>query len=239
MIPSEHSFENWRLTLETEGYTEGLIHQVERTITETPLRIWLLDNSASMNLLDGYRVFMDSPTSKDVRMVKCTRWQELVEAVRYHAQLAALTKAPTSFRLLNSCPNTPSEYTIAHQPIYNVNDMNQQLATITKSMGSIQPTGATPLTAHIYDIRNTVLSMQQALQTRNQHVTLIIATDGLPSDEKGFSGVDEAQLFIHALKMLENLSIGLVIRLCTHEEKVKQVSEMVFIVISTMLNIFT
>jgi len=227
MIQSSDHSADWRLTLEEEGYTIGLIHQLERAITEIPLRIWILDNSASMNLLDGYRFVLDCPgssSSRDVRMTKCTRWQELVETVRYHAQLAALIKAPTTFRLLNPCPNIASEYTIAQQPIYNLDDMNRQLTSISKSIRSIQPIGVTPLTMHIYDIRNLVVSMQPSLHARNHYVTLIIATDGLPSDEKGYTGVNETQLFIHALRMLEPLPIRLVIRLCTHEEKVKQVS---------------
>jgi len=226
MIQSSDHSVDWRWTLEREGYTNGLIHLLEREITEIPLRIWILDNSASMNLLDGHRLFWNSPSSssKVVRMVKCTRWQELVETVRYHAQLAALIKAPTIFRLLNPYPSIASEYDIGQRPIYNHDDMHRQVSTLSKAISSIQPTGVTPLTVHIYDIRNIVVSMQQSLQARNQYVTLILATDGLPSDEKGYTGVDEAQLFIDALRMLESLPIRLVIRLCTREENVTQVS---------------
>jgi len=218
-----HRTHCWRATLEKQGYTLGLIHQVERAITEIPLRIWILDNSASMNLLDSHR-FLDTPVSNDARMAKCTRWQELVEAVRCHAQLAALTRTPTVFRLLNTFPGIPSEFSVAQQPIFDDMDMNRQLSYLMKTISSIQPTGATPLTLHIYEIHKALVSMDSSLRARNQRVSLIIATDGLPSNEKGCSNEHETQLFINALRMLETLSVGLVIRLCTNEEKVKQVS---------------
>jgi hypothetical protein len=172
-----------------------------------------------MNLCDGVRF---SPNS-NAQTVKCTRWQELVDAVRNHAQLAAMTKAPTIFRLLNTSPDIPSEFTIAHQPIFDENDMQRQVSELMNSISSIQPTGMTPLTYHLYDIRSTLLSMDHSLRARNQYVSLVIATDGLPSDEKGTNGLEETQLFIHALQQLERLSIRIVIRLCSREETVKQV----------------
>lgn len=216
---------DWKSTLAKQGFTVGLIGQIERATIETPLRIWILDNSASMNIPDAYHYFSDTSSPNNLRMVKCTRWQELVETVRYHSQLAAGTKAPTIFRLLNSYPGIPSEYSIAQKPIFDTDDMNQQLSTIMKNLETFQPTGPTPLTAHIYNVRNSILAIQPSLLVRNQHFHIIIATDGLPSDEKGCTGNDEAQLFFHALRMLEKLSIRLVIRLCTNEESVKKVSD--------------
>jgi hypothetical protein len=49
---------------------------------------------------------------------------------------------------------------------------------------------------------------------------VILATDGLPTDDQGYGGDEITQEFIKALRALEGLPIWLVIRLCTDEEKV-------------------
>ena len=51
-------------------------------------------------------------------------------------------------------------------------------------------------------------------------VAVILATDGLPTDENGYGGDEITQEFIKSLKSLEGLPIWLVIRLCTDEDKV-------------------
>ncbi len=49
---------------------------------------------------------------------------------------------------------------------------------------------------------------------------MILATDGLPTDDQGYGGDDITKAFIQALRSLEGLPIWLVIRLCTDEENV-------------------
>jgi hypothetical protein len=49
---------------------------------------------------------------------------------------------------------------------------------------------------------------------------VILATDGLPTDENGYGGDEITQEFIKSLRALEGLPIWLVIRLCTDEDKV-------------------
>ena len=51
-------------------------------------------------------------------------------------------------------------------------------------------------------------------------MVVVLATDGLPTDENGYGGDEITQQFIQALRALEGLPIWLVIRLCTDEEKV-------------------
>lgn len=75
----------------------GLAKSLAQTLTEFPLRIWVIDNSGSMQKTDGHKII--SGTSKDVKVVNTTRWNEIKEAVEYHIQLSALLRAPTSFRV--------------------------------------------------------------------------------------------------------------------------------------------
>ena len=89
--------------LKAQGFTQSLAESLNHVKQHFPLRIWVVDNSSSMNAKDGHRIVSDrvAPTGDTVRMVPCTRWAELSSCVEYHMRLAALIEAPTRFRLLN------------------------------------------------------------------------------------------------------------------------------------------
>lgn len=70
-----------------------------------PLRIFIVDNSSSMNQRDGHRVVVVNDdnnrnnSGSKVRMAPCTRWEELHDSIKYHINLAGLLHAPTKFRV--------------------------------------------------------------------------------------------------------------------------------------------
>ena len=100
-----------------QGFSNGLAKSIYRsTVHKLPLRVWIVDNSASMGTGDG-RLFLDgskttsqyhgshSKKSGQVsQMINCSRWEELRSCVLFHAEMAASIGAPTIFRLLND-PN--------------------------------------------------------------------------------------------------------------------------------------
>ena len=51
-------------------------------------------------------------------------------------------------------------------------------------------------------------------------MAIILATDGLPTDSRGYGGAAIQQRFLEALHGLEGLPVWVVVRLCTDEEKV-------------------
>ena len=75
------------------------------------------------------------------------------------------------------------------------------------------PEGPTPLKQHITAIHDEVQEMLPQLRQTGQSVSLIICTDGLPSDA---TDVD----FVQELRRLEELPVSIVIRLCTDELEV-------------------
>merc|ERR1712038_2214329 len=87
--------------LRDQGYTAGLSREILLFTKAFPLRFWVIDNSGSMSNTDGNRLVNTKNQSK-IKMVSCTRWKEIQETVNYHAQMAALLQAPTTFRLLNN-----------------------------------------------------------------------------------------------------------------------------------------
>ena len=88
------------------------------------------------------------------------------------------------------------------------------------TMKKIKPGGVTPLTQHIWEIQEQVTSMAHDLRESGKQVAIILATDGLPTDDRGYGGKNVMDEFVSALRSLEGLPIWVVIRLCTDEDKV-------------------
>ena len=64
-----------------------------------PLRIFVIDNSGSMNTFDGHRLVADA--AGRAKMCPCSRRDELLDSLAWHARAAAGLGAPTEFKLLN------------------------------------------------------------------------------------------------------------------------------------------
>jgi hypothetical protein len=62
--------------------------------------------------------------------------------------------------------------------------------------------------------------MAPALRAVGRRIAVIIATDGLPTDERGYGGEGYQQEFVEALRLLEGLPVWVVIRLCTDDDDV-------------------
>jgi len=210
-----------------QTFNEPLIKQLELASADIALRIWIVDNSSTMNIYDRYRV--DNHGIPDVEYSvtqdkRCSRWEELKETVLYHAHLASSLKAPTLFRLVKTGSNTAHEYHIASaKSLYN-DCAHRDLHDMEIYLKSMKPTGRTRITNSIYETRPHILLAKKSLQEKHQSVALILATDGLPSDENGRIGPGETELFINALKTLEHLPVILIIRLSTDDELVRNVS---------------
>jgi hypothetical protein len=204
--------------LQQQGYTKGLAEALSTSCTSFPLRIWVVDNSGSMNAGDGNRL-VATASANEIKSVTCTRWKEIQETVGYHAQMAALLRAPTMFRLLNhpGMANLSQEFSIADKG----NDMiGEDLRIANNTMDLASPTGVTPLAAHVRTIRAQVESLAPSLRLEGKRVVVVLATDGLPSNAGGISGQPELDEFTEALRSLEGLPIWLVVRLCTDDERV-------------------
>lgn len=204
--------------LKDQGFTSGLARSLSSTKASFPLRIWIIDNSGSMQKDDGHRI-VETRRKNDVKIVPCTRWDEIRECVSYHLQMAALLKAPTNFRLLNH-PGAgvgSQQFGIAEAGPESV-DSDLQNATLI--MNKTRPGGVTPLTQHIREIHSIVDAMTPQLVSEGKRVAIIIATDGLPTDDRGTGGEHIKQQFVQSLRLLEGLPVWVVIRLCTDETDV-------------------
>jgi hypothetical protein len=175
-----------------------------------PLTIWVVDNSSSMFTPDGKRL-LETNSQHDVRVAPCTRWEELKETVLYHAQLMALLEAPTKFILLNkpSGNRCSQELSIAERGSEWVQEDLEEFMT---QFPTVQPSGVTPLTQHLRRIYQSILPL-------DQKIVLVLATDGRPTDQFGYSSQAVDRDFADALQQIQSKA-WVVIRLCTNEESI-------------------
>ena len=206
--------------LTNQGYTRGLANSLSNTIKNFPLRIWVVDNSGSMRNTDGHR-FVETKRSQDVKVVNCSRWSEIRDCIEYHAQMAASLVAPTAFRMLNdpACGPNSQQFGIAETST-NSRVIQEEVDRAITIMKTAQPGGVTPLVQHIEEIRQSVQELEPQLRADGCRVAIILATDGLPTDERGYGGKAIQQRFLEALRGLEGLPVWVVVRLCTDEEDV-------------------
>lgn len=201
--------------LKEQGYPTGLAHSLTRMMQEFPLRIWVVDNSGSMASPDGNRLI--PLAGHNLKVAQCTRWVEIQECVKYHINVANLLNAATTFRMLNSGSTSgKQQFSICNTSDPSNTDVSSALSVINNA----RPNGVTPLTMHIMEIQHHVTQMLPHLKSTGQRVAIVIATDGLPSDEAGYSNHETRQEFIGALRLLEGLPVWVVIRLCTDEDDV-------------------
>ena len=193
------NFERGCQFLQSQRWPTGLTGAVMQNMAHTCFRIFIVDDSGSMGASDGARIVT---TSRGLhgKKVNCTRWAELAEAVKFHAEFAYQAQAPSEFRLLNA--GNPVQ-------IGNVEDGGASRNYIMQLMNG-SPGGVTPLCKHILQVANLIRTMETDLRAQNQMVSLTIFTDGEASDGN----------VAHALKQLYNLPVRIIIRLCTDQESI-------------------
>jgi len=202
--------------LRKQGFSNGLVHAMTSNVRSFPLRIWVVDNSGSMQIADGHRILGEK---NNLKFIPSTRWDEIKECVTYHAEMAGLLEAPTAFRMLNNPGATvgPQQFGVAQT---GSGMISQDIGVVRNILYKARPGGCTPLTAHLVEIRANVLGMADSLNAEGKKVAVIIATDGLPTDENGYYGQNTRNEFVNALRGLEGLPVWVVIRLCTDEDAV-------------------
>ena len=98
--------------------------------------------------------------------------------------------------------------------------IENDLREIKSAMYKISAAGVTPLSRHIREIREIIQTMLPSLTAEGKRVAVILATDGLPSDDRGMSsGVVQREL-VETLRSLEGLPVWIVVRLCTDDDAV-------------------
>lgn len=204
-------------TLQSQNYSPGLIAALEQNKRAFSEFIWIVDNSGSMQTRDGQKLV---PKNNSYVTVPTTRWAEMQQTVEYHAQLSATLQQTTTFRMLNDPGRVAGPQIFSIRADNNSNSMDTDLATALSTIQNTQPGGVTPLTQHLLDISNTLQRMEPQLRADGTKVAVVLATDGVPTDTRGYSNDAVKQEFYTALRTLVGLPVWIVVRLCTDEEQV-------------------
>ena len=173
----------------------GLQETFLASVNRCPVRYMIVDDSGSMATADGnLRV--------DNKIVRSSRWAELVDSMKFHAELAREGNLTTEFRLLNKS----APLVVSNSPQGQIN-YDKFLQCLHDS-----PSGGTPLCKHINDIVRQIQGMEDQLRQNGQRAVLVIATDGESSDGE----------IAAAMKPLARLPVWVVVRLCTDEDRIVQ-----------------
>ena len=97
-----------------------------------------------------------------------------------------------------------------------INDIHNADSVMSNSV----PDGATPLTRHILEIQRYVKKIAPKLKKDGKRVSIVLTTDGLPTNECGSHDNSVLVQFIEALRLMVGLPVWVVVRLCTGEIKV-------------------
>lgn len=84
-----------RQFLFNKGWPLGLQTTLINNLAKIPMRYFICDDSGSMMSADGNHVVGSGSQTK---LVNCSRWTELTDALRFHVQLAKAARAPTGTR---------------------------------------------------------------------------------------------------------------------------------------------
>jgi hypothetical protein len=183
--------------LTAKGWPAGLQEALLKSVKKLPLRYFICDDSGSMLTNDGHRILGSGPSTK---IIGCTRWSELVDSLRFHAELSVAAGAPSEFRLIN----------VAKPIMLGMGEGDEESLEELNELFENGPAGQTPICDHIRAVIADIRSMEDKLKANKQRVAVIIATDGEATDG------DIAE----AMKPMQDLPVWVVIRICTDEDKI-------------------
>ena len=214
--PRRREFETLDVNfLEAYGFTEGFIEAIIKNRTVVQLVFWILDNSASMRTYDGNLM---THGSGKVRVLKCTRWEELQETALFHVELAASIGSPTTFRLLNHPGHDTGEQIFSVATTPEVPTVEHDVSMAKSTLQQVKPKGNTPLTEHIQAIISIIEPLNDTLKGGGKKVSIVIATDGLPTNIYGEATKHAKDSFLAEIQTLRRLEVILTVRLCTDEK---------------------
>jgi len=188
--------------LTQHDWPPGLQNTFIESCLKFPVRFMIVDDSGSMMTNDGHLMLQ---TSSGKKSVTCSRWKELSEAMKFHAQLSHISDFCTEFRLLNGA----QPIVVGNSGQYDKTLPNESLQMLFALLDG-QPAGGTPLCRHIRDVIAQITVMAPQLRANGHRAVVVIATDGESSDGD----------IAAAMRPLQSLPVWVVIRLCTDDDKV-------------------
>mmetsp|Transcript_42714 Transcript_42714/g.48544 ORF Transcript_42714/g.48544 Transcript_42714/m.48544 type:complete len:417 (+) Transcript_42714:67-1317(+) len=216
-IPRRSIVEDNRIIdyLRSQGFTIGLARTLIANTDAFAARIWLINNSKSMNCADGHRVVQDA--RHKITNVSCTRWEEVSSTLFWHANFAALMKAPSAIRMVHGAMGHPQQLGVASSEEVDIQSEIRRLSSLMQQT----PAGSgCEMLPHLREIVDSCLKIPVELFGEDRFMAIIFVTDRLPIDENGSEGEHVTKEFLETLNMLSGLPIWVVIRLSTDDQHI-------------------
>ena len=102
------------------------------------------------------------------KIINCTRWSELTNALEFHAELSDQANAVSEFRFINQ----------RNPIIIGREDSEGKRKDALYELFEQGPGGQTPLCYHIREIIADIRRLEPELRQQNQKAAVIICTDG-------------------------------------------------------------
>jgi hypothetical protein len=177
----------------------GLLHAVSSIYKSQNVRIFLLDNSHSMRRPDSTLMRAEANFTKIEKKEGVSRWAELSQCVEFHAKMAARCHIPTQFRLVNeeSSEDTPRKFGVCWSGKSSPNDEKDAAIGHMKNVKLEQRVN--PLARQIRKVEKYLSGEVDKLRKREEFVSVVVCTHGIPTDEAGKVGKAVTKDFIDSL----------------------------------------
>jgi hypothetical protein len=177
----------------------------------------MLDDCGAMQTQDAH-ILQSNYTYRPA-----TRWQELVDCVLYHADLAVRLHWPTRVALVNPTVQQQQHFAL-HQPHANgqLIPPAQEYQILQQALRNVIPQGpsAESLLEQLRLLREYIVGLADSLRAQHQRVSVIIGTQGLLVDAQGCVNPNWKFTLTQALNSFAGLPVAFVLRLCTDDEHV-------------------
>ena len=185
--------------LSANDWPPGLQQYVNDNANNIPLRLFICDDSGSMEATDGVQIVRNT---RNLSMRPCSRWTELGDSITFHSTLASLLNVNSEFKLLNKWSSLSTG---------DGHDENR-LKKFHSVFNNESPSGGTPLCNSIRGAIGKVQRVEKDLRANRKKACVIIATDGESSDGD----------LADAMKPFERLPVNVIVKLCTNEDRIVQ-----------------
>lgn len=205
--------------LESNGFTKGLVAAMVENSNAFPVRYFIIDNSGSMNSADGMKL-IETMNGDSYKVVKCTRWEQIMDSVNYHASLAGMLFTPTKFQFLNKPGGkVPAHFSVAVDSA-DPKKVEEEVREVRNIVLKTSPNGFTPLNDQIKNLMGAIKPLSNILLENGQKAVVTIATDGIPTNKRGKVTKAAKDEFDELLRELHELPVWLVISLYTGDKEV-------------------
>ena len=207
--------------LPTLRLPSGILSSVLECANSCNSTLWLLDSSSSMKVRDSRVVCSDGMTSID----DVSRWHELQDCISFHSYMASKCRIRSHFWLLNDDDrNTSRKF---HLCCGSPNDVADEISCLKAALKQSKLSNdECPLTDQLHELVKKISNVAHSLISNGETVTVVICTQGVPTDDEGETSRDIQRSFWSAIKKLSKLPVKIVVRLCTGDESVCDVYNM-------------